>query len=106
MIHRSALSLVAWPPPRWVGLAAVGRPRRRPPPHPPPPQPERRWPQGHSGGAATATWSCGPCRPVRSAWSSPTHRQLIYRFDRDGSAPCDEQLHGDCMATGNRWPRT
>ena len=76
MIHRSALSLVALAAAALVGLAGCGSgstpapaPTRRPAA-----EPERRLATAAHGPGArpTATWSCGRCRPARSAWSSPT----------------------------------
>ena len=101
MIHRSVLSLVAVIAAALVGLAGCGsapRPRRRRPP---------------PSAAAAGAWR--PRRPRRGAadgqlelWAVQTSLgvvvtdgtgDLIYRSDRDGSAPSTSNCTGDCLAT-------
>jgi predicted lipoprotein with Yx(FWY)xxD motif len=101
MIHRSALSLVALAAAALVGLAGCGS-GSTPAPAPPaaPANPNGGGHSGHSGGAANGDlelWAVqtGPLGVVVTDGTG----QLIYRFDRDGSAPSTSNCTGDCTAT-------
>ena len=106
MIHRSALSLVAVAAAALVGLAGCGSGADAgPPPHPPP----RRPPTPRHGGGHGGRSGGGAANGELELWAVQTGPlgvvvtdgtgQLIYRFDRDGSAPSASNCIGDCTAT-------
>ena len=102
MIHRSVLSLVAVIAAALVGLAGCGS-------APAPAAPPAAEPTadggghgghgGHGGGAADGQLELWAVQTSLGVVVTDGTGDLIYRSDRDGSAPSASNCTGDCTAT-------
>ena len=99
MIHRSVLSLVAVIAAALVGLAGCGS---APAPAAPPAAAataDGGGHGGHGGGAADGQLELWAVQTSLGVVVTDGTGDLIYRSDRDGSAPSASNCTGDCLAT-------